>query len=253
MSTISTQNILTPVTANELLEYYKQNNITTFVKRSNGTPDMRNKQNRDTSDKLFEIRRNKVSKQIMENNKKQNNHNISTTLEPNYRKDITELSDEEIDELQKLESSCIICGEKMNNSCCRLPCDHSFCVNCIVHHSRVNNNCPLCRKEFCDKPKNIDIEKISIELVNEYLDYERTYHFAYENFNDSDHLYTYDSAFQNEIDDFAHIVAQSTCNEMSVEDYIQYKEEMVKIFQDNFVNATLRVARKIIRYYNEQI
>lgn len=243
--------MLKPVTSNELLEYYQQNNITTFVKTSNGTPDMRNRQNRQICNKIFEGRRNKISEQIKNKNKKENKHNISTTLEPNYRKEITELSDEEIDELQKLNSSCVICGENMKNSFCRLPCEHSFCVNCIVQHSKVNNSCPLCRKDFCEKPKRV--EKISSELVNGYIDYERNYNQAYENFNDSDHLYTYDSAFQNEIDDFAHIVAQSTCNEMSVEDYTQYKEEMIKIFQDNFQNAVMRVSRKIVRYYNEQI
>ena len=35
--------MLKPVTSNELLEYYQQNNITTFVKTANGRPDMRNK------------------------------------------------------------------------------------------------------------------------------------------------------------------------------------------------------------------
>ena len=110
---------------------------------------------------------------------------------------------------------------------------------------------PKAWKDFCEKPKRV--EKISSELVNGYIDYERNYNQEYENFNDSEHLYTYDSAFQNEIEDFAHIVAQSTFNQMSVEDYTQYKEEMMKIFQDNFNQAVMRVSRNIVRYYNEQI
>ena len=48
--------------------------------------------------------------------------------------------------------SCSICMEDM---CGRvtLVCGHEMCPDCFAQHSRVNNTCPFCRKEFAPKPK----------------------------------------------------------------------------------------------------
>ena len=48
--------------------------------------------------------------------------------------------------------SCSICMEDMRGRV-TLVCGHEMCPDCFAQHSRVNNTCPFCRKEFAPKPK----------------------------------------------------------------------------------------------------
>ena len=64
------------------------------------------------------------------------------------------------------DNDCAVCYEDMSDNYAKLKCGHSFCISCFVSHTRVNNNCPLCRDEFCEKPKN---KKVMCELVMGYF------------------------------------------------------------------------------------
>ena len=55
---------------------------------------------------------------------------------------------------------CSICLEEIeeNDDIKKLiNCDHIFHKSCIDTWSNNNNTCPLCRKEFCSKPKKINV------------------------------------------------------------------------------------------------
>ena len=45
------------------------------------------------------------------------------------------------------EEVCPICMNtlKENKNICITECSHKFCCQCIIKHSKKNNNCPLCR------------------------------------------------------------------------------------------------------------
>ena len=44
---------------------------------------------------------------------------------------------------------CPICKETLSETnLCKTICGHSYCLSCIIKHSKTNNKCPLCRKEL---------------------------------------------------------------------------------------------------------
>ena len=44
---------------------------------------------------------------------------------------------------------CPICMEKINDTnSCITPCNHKFCLICILKHSQNKNDCPICRHKF---------------------------------------------------------------------------------------------------------
>ena len=49
--------------------------------------------------------------------------------------------------LDKNEEICPICMETLNcdSNICITSCNHKFCSQCMIKHSKKNNNCPLCR------------------------------------------------------------------------------------------------------------
>jgi hypothetical protein len=53
------------------------------------------------------------------------------------------------------DDNCPICLEPINNGLVILKCNHRFCPSCFAQHSRVANNCPMCRDEFSTKPKTV--------------------------------------------------------------------------------------------------
>ena len=73
---------------------------------------------------------------------------------------------------------CPICTEVMSDPRA-LPCQHTFCFQCIKQHANTNNggllsNCPVCRKtfifvnnggiHFTDLPRNIYIAKLAAAM-----------------------------------------------------------------------------------------
>jgi len=44
---------------------------------------------------------------------------------------------------------CPICMEKINDTnSCITPCNHKFCLICMLKHSQNKNDCPICRHKF---------------------------------------------------------------------------------------------------------
>ena len=44
---------------------------------------------------------------------------------------------------------CPICKERLSQTnLCKTICGHSYCLSCMIKHSKVNNRCPLCREEI---------------------------------------------------------------------------------------------------------
>jgi hypothetical protein len=113
---MATDNYVT-VSVEELVEYYKQHNISDYPKTKYGLPKMNSKINRNTIKLLI-------------TEKKQNN---------------------EINN----DNTCSICAEILTDNC-TLKCKHTFCVSCMISHFRINNSCPLCRHIVCDKPKKME-------------------------------------------------------------------------------------------------
>lgn len=149
----------------ELMNYFKEKNITTYTKTKNNYPDMRCHKNK--------IYRSMLLKQkLLEKNKKENIKSFTGEKEENYRSEILNLSDEDIKMFQSIQESCVICGESMKTNHMTLKCNHAFCTDCAISHFRVNNKCPLCRTEICKNPKKIS--PMSSQLCDGIIDHEMT-------------------------------------------------------------------------------
>jgi hypothetical protein len=113
----------------ELIEYYKKHNITDYPKNKNGDPNMSKPFNKFNYLKVLD------SKLPIKN--------------------------------QEPEDCCVICSEPFLDKCI-LSCGHTFCVSCSIKHFRKNENCPMCRKQICDKPK--ELIAMPEEITNSYID-----------------------------------------------------------------------------------
>ena len=147
---------------NILLNHYKEENNDTFAKTKHGLPDMRNTKNRTVLSSIIQNR-------ILEKNKSENPH-APTEETQDYRKDILDLTDEELDKIRSLQTeTCGICYDSFTTSYTRLNCGHLFCPSCIIQHGRNKNDCPMCRTVV----KNVPIpspqsnEKF-IQLMQQY-------------------------------------------------------------------------------------
>lgn len=129
----------------ELIQYYKENDISNYPVNKNKLPDMRKHFNKH---QLIKLKKQKED----EEQKKKVKMNIEYKLK-NYQEDTIE--------------ECIICYEKMDNNISILPCGHTCCVSCLMLHARENNNCPICRKELCIKPKKI--EKMPEQILSSII------------------------------------------------------------------------------------
>jgi hypothetical protein len=72
---------------------------------------------------------------------------------------------------------CVICFETIGKTnMCVTPCGHGFCFECIMKHSKQNENCPVCRQQITQHD-NADIfggddddeDDADDDLSNEYL------------------------------------------------------------------------------------
>lgn len=149
----------------ELMNYLRENNITTYTKTKNNYPDMRCQKN-----KLYRARL--IKEKLLEKNKKENMSTFTSEKEVNYRSEILDLTEEDIKMFKSIQESCVICGETMKTNHMTLKCSHAFCTDCAISHFRVNNNCPLCRTEICEKPKKIS--PMSSQLCDGMIDHEMT-------------------------------------------------------------------------------
>jgi hypothetical protein len=90
-------------------------------------------------------------------------------------------------------------------------------------------------------------------LIREICIVESSENADYENFNDGENLRSFNESFQNEIEDFAHIVAKTTCGEFSPDDYSTYVDEMKKIMLKNINDFAVSVGERVADYYDDQI
>ena len=118
------------VTENELVEYMVSKNIN-YKKTKNNKPDMRCKFNKEYRNLL---RQNK----ILEKNKKENLHSFTTDKEQDYRKEIINMSDKDIELLKTINEPCVICGELMKNNHSVLKCYAYFIYIIKIKSNNLN-------------------------------------------------------------------------------------------------------------------
>ena len=230
-----------------LINYYNENQILDYPKNKNGFPDMRKKFNKDIARQL------KIN-EILKVNKKQNEHNFSEQKEGDYRKEIEELTDNEIDDLKKINTEmCIICGESMKLNFAILSCKHAFCNSCIILHCRENNNCPMCRKEICKKPKKVI--KMNEHILNSIYSDSMLNDFNYgqsSSFNDNNLYNFYDYLWY---DIFYNTLSLNDDEQITNQSSSHYNK--TRVMYDNIVLNLSKVQRKIsnqiITYYESQL
>ena len=125
------------LTEDDLLEYYKENNITDYPKKINGRPCMARKFNKEHTQILY-------TKKALEFQEKYAEH-IETTANQK-RADALKL---------KLDSykgdTCSICSDALTTVAI-LECGHMMCMTCAISHFRLKHDCPFCRAVVCEKP-----------------------------------------------------------------------------------------------------
>lgn len=102
----------------ELLNYLKKHNITNFARKKNGSPDMRN-----------------IDNKIHYKNMIKENSNFTN----------------ENNNIIHSDNVCPICYDEINNGKVELKCEHTFCLDCFTKFYLKNNTCPMCRNIFIDK------------------------------------------------------------------------------------------------------
>lgn len=113
---------------NELLQYFKKHNITNFICKKNGAPDMRNNENKVHYQNM--IRENNISN-TKNKNLASDNNSQSTKLDHH--------------------NICPICYDEINNGKVELKCKHEFCLDCFTKFYLKKNTCPMCRDVFIEK------------------------------------------------------------------------------------------------------
>ena len=164
------------------------------------------------------------------------------------------MSDKDIEQFKELTSgTCVICSEELNKNHCLLLCEHAFCVSCIAQHCRINNNCPLCRKEICNKPKIMD--KIPREFLVELFNLEYANVCTYTILNDVSSTFSFQQSVQSEIDNFEQFVDKfiKSPKEFNTTIYKEYKEEMILKIFENIHTLNVNICKRVMHYYEEQI
>ena len=141
-------------TVDELIQYYKENGITDYPKKKDGTPNMGRSINKNNLRTLIQLKSDKFKRNKM-SGEKMSADKMSAELKSG----------------DKEAEMCVICNEPFEDICI-LKCKHKFCVNCAISHFRVKHNCPLCREEICSIPKTTTaicdeyVEAISENVFN---------------------------------------------------------------------------------------
>ena len=127
------------VSSQDVLDYYIANDVP-FEKLKNGFPNMNRNSNKMTHELLLQQKRAAMMTQyndLIQQKIKEKKQEACM-----YRVSVAKTE------------TCPICGDDIVGMVV-LDCSHLFCIKCMISHFRVNNTCPLCRMEVCDKPKVI--------------------------------------------------------------------------------------------------
>jgi len=144
------------LTEDDLLEYYKANNITDFPKKMNGSPCMSRKFNKKHSQILY------TQKAI--------------ELQEKYAEYIKTSVSEKREEALKLKmesykgESCSICSDALTSASI-LECGHIMCMTCAISHFRLKHDCPFCRAVVCEKPveRHVMPNQTTLALIDNTL------------------------------------------------------------------------------------
>jgi len=237
--------------AKELFEFSKYMNDVEkidYKKRKNGLPDMRCAINKYCFTEFKKY-------MILKKNKNENpNFDCNTQItSSNYREEIEKLTEDEIEDIRSVqEESCVICGDVMEGSYCKLPCKHKFCVSCIIQHGRENDACPLCRVPMSGQDVK-KTERICEHIINGITQDENTNSLRYITLNDPDNVYLKYDALYREMMDFRAII-ESKCNGNITEKTLEeYTIEMFKIMGINNQVSQYMVASKVAKFYDDQL
>ena len=230
------------VTDKELIDFMVSQNIN-YKKTKNNKPDMRCKYNKEYRNIL-------CKNKILEKNKKENLHSFTTEKEINYRKEIANMSDEDIELLKTVNEPCVICGEIMKNNHSVLKCKHAFCNNCMISHFRIKDNCPLCRTTVCEKPKTV--EPMTEELIKGIINYEIWNNDEYNINSDIIQGNGTKTEFSTTIYSLL-TYYEMVCDSGSDFETAKIKENIKQIIFKVITYMTFNVSSKISNFYDEQL
>lgn len=142
------------VSEDEFIAYFVEQNVD-YPKLKNGSPNMSRKSNKDALTYIKKMRCNDLMLQYGDLIKQKQ---IEKQQEACMFRASTAKTD-----------NCPICYEEMIGFTV-LECAHAFCVKCTINHFRVNNTCPLCRAEVCEKTKQHD--PIPMETIHSIVETE---------------------------------------------------------------------------------
>ena len=228
--------------------YYNKNNILVYKRTKMGDPDMRSQENKLVLTKI-------LKQELLDKNKRENAHSFTTEKEKDYRAEIESLDDKDIEHIRKMNTTeCVICGESMKNNCCMLKCNHMFCTSCFAEHSRNSNSCPLCRVEYCTKPKKV--EKIPRQVLHSIFEIEYHQLKQYKILNEPEKKYLFKDCIKDEIEDFESFLAKfkySGDGQFDEQIYNDYKAEMISNIFKNIHDLNISLCRKVMKFYEDQL
>ncbi len=231
------------ITPEDLIDFMISKKYINFKKTKNNKPDMRCSFNKQYYNLLRKLK-------TCEKNKKENIHSFTTEKEKDYRKEIIDMTDEEIELFKNINESCVICGEIMKNNHSVLKCKHVFCNDCMISHFRVKDNCPLCRTTICKKPKKID--QMSEELCKGIIDYEiqniNGYNINSEDIQGSIENTTFSTTFSSLLTYYEMI-----CNDSNDYENAIIKENIKQVMFKIITHMTMNISNKICGFYDEQL
>jgi len=101
---------------------------------------------------------------------------------------------ESIDAATEVDN-CPICMEGINDTnCCTTKCGHKFCLECFVKHSKIKDNCPMCRREFYFNKSSRTTEQPQNRIMNFLNTTDQIYVVCYYEFGSEDGMHIYKCA-----------------------------------------------------------
>ena len=144
------------LTEDDLINYYKENNITDYPKKVNGGPCMSRKFNKEHVQILYSKKNEELQKKYAEYIKK----TISEKKEQALKLKMESYKGE----------TCSICSDAFTSASI-LECGHMMCMTCAISHFRLKHDCPFCRAVVCEKPveRHVMPNQTTIALIENSL------------------------------------------------------------------------------------
>ena len=229
----------------QFIEYLRQE-VPDFTKRKNGYPDMRcplNKKYYLCFKRVNHLRKNKEEALCVNCDEESGN----------YQDEVLKMSDKELSSFSKIEEeTCVICGDVMEQDCCKLKCNHKFCVSCFAQHSRVSDKCPLCRTAMSGNDVK-QIEKMDSYIASGIISEETFRSKHYVVLNDPENSYLFYEAIDREINDYSDLVMAYASGNIDKKVLDDYKVEMLKIMFINQRTMMTRAINQTCTFYNDQL